>query len=107
MKRTRYDKSLPRRMYSYFATYSEALGAPSFGKFARSAGITLAELNSFRKHRVFDEAYTECSEIRRDYLIDNALTRKFDPSFVKYLLDSENGNEKCEEELSVRLEVIE
>ena len=107
MKRTKYDRSLPRRMYSYFAGYCEAVGAPSFEKFARSAGITIAELNSFRKHRVFDEAYTECSEIRRDYLIDNALTKKFDPSLVKYLLDSEKGESSAPEELTVRLEVIE
>ncbi len=94
-------------MYSYFAGYCEPHGAPSFSKFARSVGLTLDILRSFRKHRAFDEAYLECNEIRRDYLIDQALTKRFDSSLVKYLLDSEVECEEKDGGLDLRLEVVE
>lgn len=76
-------------MYTFFVSYNDSASAPSFEKFARSIGATLADLESFRKKCEFDRAWRECSEIRRDYLIDSALTRRFDPSLVKFLLSSE------------------
>ena len=105
-----YDRSLPRRMYTYFISYSDS-GAPSYDKFAKSIGITLEELTGYRKHKKFDEAYRECGEIRRDYLIDNALTKRFDTSLVKFLLSSEFGmGDKAEDDsdrhLSVTIEVV-
>lgn len=94
-------------MYLYFANYAEGVGAPSFDKFARSIGVTCSELNSFRTHKKFDEAYLECSEIRRDYLIDNALIKRFDSSLVKYLIEMENGTEGSKDgELELKLEVV-
>ena len=107
-QRIKYDKNLPRKMYTYFATYSGG-EAPSFAKFARSIGVTLSELNSMREHRRFDEAYRECSEIRRDYLIDTALTKRHDPSFVKFLLTTEFGmgeQTTADSEIKVKIEVI-
>ena len=94
-------------MYLYFLSYDEAGSAPSFSKFARSIGLTLEQLCDMRSSGKFERAYTECSEIRRDYLIDRALTKRFDPSFVKYLLDSDAQVSDEDSELSVRLEVIE
>ena len=102
-----YSTKFPREMYLFFSSYSGE-GLPSFRKFAQSIGLTLGEITEFRKHREFDRAYRECSEIRRDYLIDNALTRRFDPSFTKYLLSTEYGEEGSESEaVDLRLEVIE
>ena len=102
-----YSAEYPRQMYLFFTTYSEA-GAPSFCKFASRIGCTTEELLGFRVHREFDRAYRECSEIRRDYLIDNALTRRFDPSLVKYLLSLDEGDADSEDQkLDFRLEVIE
>lgn len=95
-------------MYGYFTTYDE-VGAPSFTKFARSIGVTLSELSEMRVHKRFDEAYRECSEIRRDYLIDTALAKKHDPSFVKFLLTTEFGmgeSTEADNELKITLEVI-
>ncbi len=97
-------------MYTYFHSYCDT-GAPSFSKFARSIGITLDELEGLRRHKKFDEAYRECGEIRRDYLIDNALTKRHDPSFVKFLLISEFGMGENtapdgDRVMSVTLEVI-
>lgn len=94
-------------MYLYFLSYDEAGSAPSFSKFARSIGLTLEQLLDMRSSGKFERAYTECSEIRRDYLIDRALTKRFDPSFVKYLLDSDAQVSDEDSELSVKLEVIE
>lgn len=92
MKRKRkYESRLPRLLYSFFISYGDSAGAPSFSKFARSIGATLEELESFRKHPKFDAAYRECNEIRRDYLIDNALCKRFDGSFTKFLLSAEFG----------------
>ena len=110
MKRQKYDKNLPRKMYSYFTTY-EGTGAPSFSKFARSIGVTTSELLQMRVHKRFDEAYRECSEIRRDYLIDKALCRRADPSLVKFILESEARAERAAEgegdgELRVLVEVV-
>ena len=90
-------------MYHYFRSYDEKCGAPSFTKFATANGYTPEDLLSFRKHRAFELAYRAACEIRRDYLIDRALSRRFDPSFVKFLLGEEYG-EKEEEDST--LEVI-
>ena len=93
-------------MYRFFSEFTDTAGVPSFEKFAILRGITLEELNSYRSKRDFDRAYRECCEIRRDYLIDRALTKRFDPSFVKFLLteDSDSGHDDT---LSLKLEVIE
>ena len=82
-----------RKMYIFFRDYTDA-GVPSFGKFARKIGVTLAELEAWRRDEEFEKAYRECNEIRRDYLIDHALCRQFDGSFVKFLLTEEG---KCDE----------
>lgn len=112
MKRKRkYEKDLPRQMYSYFITYGDTAGAPSYEKFARHIGVTLDELEGYRRHSEFDRAYRECGEIRRDYLIDGALTKRYDASVVKFILSTEFGmgeKEKKEEDtaLAVTLEVL-
>ena len=108
-KKLRYTKDLPRRMYSFFLGYSDT-GAPSFSKFARSIGATLEELNEMRKREEFDRAWRECNEIRRDYLIDQALTRRHDASFSKFLISLEytdGENASSDSELNFKLEVSE
>lgn len=109
-RKIKYTDELPRQLYTFFISQC-AEGAPSFDKFARSIGATLEEIEHLRKHREFDRAYRECSEIRRDYLIDSALTRRYDPSFVKFLLTAEFGmgekdKEKEDTGLVVTLEVL-
>ena len=100
--KNKYDKELPRQMYTYFVgTVTDASSVPSFSKFARSIGVTLDTLEGYRKHSEFDRAWRDCIEIRRDYLTDCALTRRYDPSFVKFLLglelgaDGENAEDKA------------
>ena len=103
----KYTGDLARRMYRDFAEYSEPVGVPSFEKFARSIGVTLEELAAFRKRQRFDRAWRECIEIRRDYLIDMALSKRFDSSFAKFLLSLELENDSTDGELAVSLEVVE
>ena len=108
MGKTRgYSSDLPRRMYTYFVTYSGNTGAPSFAKFALSIGVTLEELCSYRKNKKFDRSYRECCEIRKDYLIDMALNKRFDPSFTKFLLSELEKNESdTENDFKISIEVL-
>ena len=107
---SKYTADLPRKLYTFFLNYDGA-GAPSFSKFARSIGVTLYDIEHYRRHGEFERAYQECSEIRRDYLIDNGLVKRFDSSFTKFLLNSEfgMGDSKIsdeDKEIKVTLEVI-
>ena len=105
----KYTKDMPKRLYTFFTSYQDPATAPSFAKFARSIGATLSDIECWRRNGTFDRAWRECIEIRRDYLTDMALTRRYDPSFVKFLLGAEFGvGEECEErELAVTLTVVE
>ena len=87
-KRARYTSDLAHKLYSYFISYND-IGAPSFSKFARLIGATVRDIEKWREHELFDRAYRECSEIRRDYLIDSALAKKNDSSLTKFLLSAE------------------
>ena len=92
--KVQYKKEYPKLMYSFFVTYQETASAPSISKFARSIGSTVEEIESFRIHSEFERAYRECNEIRRDYLIDSALCKRFDPSFVKFLISNDESDEE-------------
>lgn len=104
--KSKYKNTLADEMTAFFEGYDESFGAPSFEKFARMKGLTLSHIDSFRSHKKFDRAYIECSEIRRDYLIDRALCKRFDPTFVRHLIESESQEtEDCV--TSFTLKVIE
>ena len=107
---SKYTTDLPRRLYSFFLNFDGG-GVPSFSKFARSIGVTVTDIERYRHHREFERAYQECSEIRRDYLIDNGLVKRFDSSFTKFVLNSEYGmgdskSTDEDKEIKVTLEVI-
>jgi hypothetical protein len=103
---------MPRRLYSFFTSSADSGTIPSFEKFARSIGVTLEEIEAMRSHKNFDKAYREAGEIRRDYLIDCALMRRYDPSFTKFLLSYEYGMDekagnKDDTGIEVTLKVLE
>ncbi len=107
---SKYASDLPRRLYTFFLGY-DGPGAPSFSKFARSIGATLSDIERYRGHGEFERAYQECSEIRRDYLIDNGLVKRFDSSFTRFILNSEYGMGDAkvtdeDKEIKVTLEVV-
>lgn len=106
-RKEKYQKDFPHRLYLFFTSYSESVGAPSFTKFARSIGVTREDVETFREHKEFERAYRECNEIRRDYLIDNALSKRFDSSFAKYLLAEEYpGAKDSDGEVELTLRVL-
>lgn len=92
-------------MYIYFRDY-EGAGYPSISKFARVVGLTVAELEKFRKNPAFERAYSECMEIRQDMIIDGALAKRADASFAKFLLCRELP-ESGAEKLDITLTVVE
>jgi hypothetical protein len=99
-------KELCGKMYGFFKNYTGD-GAPSFSKFARDVGLTLERLESFRKNKEFDRIYRECKEIRRDMIIDKALSKRADASFAKFLLSEEGGGGLGEDNISLTITVIE
>ena len=103
-KKMKYKSDLPRQLYSFFLAYQDN-GIPTFDKFARSIGTTYEELIGFRSKKEFDRAWRECIEIKRDYLIDGALTRRFDPSFTKFLLTEEREADENSEEGGLQVTV--
>lgn len=86
-------------MLDYFANYSSADGAPSFAKFRRAKGISYSEFEKIKVKRGFRDVLNECSEFRRDYLIDCGLTKRFDASFVKFLLQIEDESGENEDSI--------
>lgn len=102
-----YRRDFPHRLYVFFSSYNETSGAPSFLKFARTIGVTSEDVEAFRAHKEFDRAYRECERIRRDYLIDCALTKRFDSSFTKFLLAEEESGDGASEAIDFTLRVIE
>ncbi len=105
MAKLKYSPDLARKMYCFFRGYDDS-GAPSLVKFAASVGTTTEELERFRKHKEFDRAYRECCEIKRDYLIDRALSKRFDPTFVKFLLSSEDEKDAAQDSDSLTLHLV-
>lgn len=108
-KKKEYTEDMPAKIYAYFRGFSES-GVPSMSKFAMVCGITLAELQSWRTNAEFDRACIECAEIRRDMLIDAALTKRHDSSFTKFLLSAEFGMGETAQhgdgQLEVSIEVV-
>ncbi len=105
-KKSIYRKDFPHKLYVFFASFNETTGAPSFLKFARSIGVTTEDVEAFREHKEFDRAFRECERIRRDYLIDNALTKRFDSSFTKFVLTEEAEGGADEKAIDFTLRVI-
>ena len=109
-RKRNYRKDLPKKLYLFFLRTAEAGELPSLDKFAVANGMTLDEVRSFFSHGEFERAARECNEIRRDYLIDQAMCKRADASFVKFLLSSEYGmGDKAPEEdrdLAVTLTVV-
>ena len=108
IKKAKYKDELCTRMYLYFLGYEDR-GLPSFTKFAKSVGLATADIERFRKIPRFEAAYRECQEIRRDYLIDRALDKRFDPSFAKFLISCESDNQSRDDagDITLHLTVTE
>ncbi len=92
-----YKKDYAKKMLDFFA-YGEGKGLPSFEKFAFSIGALRADLERWRKEDpIFSKCYDECVFRLCDMLTDGALIKRYDPSFVKFLLSSRYGFSEDEE----------
>ncbi len=108
----KYREDYAEKMLSFFS-YGEGKGLPSFAKFAFSIGARSADLDEWRKeNKEFDNAYNECLARLCDMLTDGALIKRYDPSFVKFLLSSKYGFSEDADEgkenapFEVKIEVI-
>ena len=90
MKEKEKLKQLRRSLIDYFANYNGTDGAPSLAKFRRGHGISYSDFEKLKDRQDFRDVLKECSEFRRDYLIDCGLTKRFDASFVKFVLQLED-----------------
>ena len=107
-RKAKYEDDLCGKMYHFFLRYEDR-GLPSFTKFAISVGLSTEDIERFRKNTRFEAAYRECQEIRRDYLIDRALDKRFDGSFTKFLISCEDVAESSESagDITLNLQVTE
>ena len=87
----KYNKEYSKRMLNFF-TYGDGKALPSFPKFAFSIGARSADLEKWKQENEdFAAAYDECVARLCDMLTDGALAKRFDCSFVKFLLSSKYG----------------
>ena len=94
----KYNKEYCKKMLDFF-TYGDGKALPSFPKFAFSIGAHTADLESWRQENAeFAAAYNECVARLCDMLTDGALVKRFDSSFVKFLLSSKYGFSESEDE---------
>lgn len=95
-------KEISQRMYCFFRDF-RGDGIPSFSKFARTEHLTYETLESLCDDPEFYRIWRECAEIRRDIIIDRAITRHGDGSFAKFLLGEEGqaGSNRVEFTLTV------
>lgn len=59
---------------------------PTIEGFAAKMGITAETLvNWSKKHKQFFTAYIRAKELQKDFLLDNALSKRFDGNFGKFV----------------------
>ena len=95
----KYNKEYSKRMLEFF-TYVDGKALPSFPKFAFSIGARTADLEKWKhENKDFAIAYDECVARLCDMLTDGALVKRFDSSFVKFLLSSKYGFSESDDEV--------
>ena len=86
-----YNKEYAKKMLDFFS-YGDGKALPSFPKFAFSIGACSSDLEKWKQENEdFAMAYDECVTRLCDMLTDGALVKRFDSSFVKFLLSSKYG----------------
>lgn len=80
---------------------------PTFARFAARIGVTLADLQSWRKNPTFDRAYLACEALQRSILMENGMLGRYDSSFAKLFLSTEGqGAEVPAAPFSVEIRVV-
>jgi len=66
------------------------LPPPQFSEFARTVGVTHRRLKSWaKKYPAFAEAYEECKDIFKEFIISNGLTGKYPGQFATFVAKNE------------------
>lgn len=84
---------------------------PTFEKFSAERRIPLRTLHEWRiAHQDFSHAWQHCKSVQADFMLQNALTRDFDPGFTKFMMmnihgwkDSSKVENKSEENHTVNI----
>lgn len=103
-----YNADYERQMLDYFKNGdSDTAGFPTFAGFAERMGVTLGEMKEWRReNQAFARTWDECRERQKARLIVGGLTKRYDPSFCKFLL-GEIRPEETDGAFTVTVEVIE
>ena len=97
MKEREYSSKYKRSMYEHFSRLitnekGEVVGIPSIVSFAKEIGVSLGTVERWiQEHEELSEVYSECTERRKQLIIDAAFCKKIDPTFAKFYLSAEFG----------------
>ena len=97
MKERDYSVKYKRLMYEHFSRLilndkGEVIGIPSIVSFAREIGVSLGTVERWiREQEEFSSVFSECTERRKQLIIDAAFCKKIDPTFAKFYLSAEFG----------------
>ena len=98
---------LAGRLIAHF-TFEAGEIPPTLSEFRRRTGLSLSEFDSLMQNAEFAAAARDAKARYLDTLTVGALLKKYDASFVKYLLDAdgEDGGEPTAEDFSVEVRVV-
>lgn len=103
-------KELARRLLAHF-TFEPGGIPPTFSEFRQQAGLSYSEFSALCEDEDFAEAMRDARARYLDTLTVGALLKKYDASFVKYLLDAavdgESKEGKAPENVTVEVRVVE
>lgn len=103
------EMELARQLIAHF-TFEPGQIPPTLSGFRQRCGLSLAEYDALAGGEIFAEAARDARARFLDTLTVGALLKKYDASFVKYLLDSDaeqRGAEAPPESFAVEVRVVE
>ena len=100
----KYKEEYCERMLNYF---NQEGGYPTFELFAASIGVERTTLYKWcAAHPRFQHAYARCKDIQLGKTIEGAMSKRYDPSFAKFICSACHGmREKTETDTTLRFEV--
>ena len=80
---TKYEDTLPLKLLKHFESEIKAGRLPFFSRFARTIANVCEDtaIEWTKKHPEFSEAYKKAKDVQKEFLIESALTGKFDRTF--------------------------
>ena len=82
----KYKKEYISRMLFYFSGEPTGGDFPMFEGFAKEIGVTVRTLERWAAEKEdFGEAYERCRDVQRRFLVIGGLTKRYDPSFAKFM----------------------